>query len=145
MDARGARPVTPYTQRIPIRFADIDVLDHVNHAVILTYCETVRCDWFEVVAGYASMQALPFIIASAHVEYKAPIPKSAKLEIVLTCPKLGTKSWDFDYELRDGPTGKLFATARTVQVAFDYRLAATIAIPPALRALLEALSPPKRV
>lgn len=130
-----------YTQRIPIRFADIDVMDHVNHAVVLTYCETIRCDWFQDVVGSPSMRALPFIIASAHVEYVAPIPKSAQLEVRMSCPRIGGKSWDFDYQLADQATGQVFATAKTVQVAYEYAKAATIAIPAVLKSLLEGLAP----
>lgn len=129
-----------YVQSVPIRFSDIDALNHVNHAVTLTYCETVRCDWF-VAQGYPSMADLPFIIASAHVEYKAPIPKEAALEVAMTVPKVGTKSWEFDYAVRDRVAGTLFATCKTVQVAYDYKAGKTIEIPARLRERLQALAP----
>ena len=141
---RGGRvlaAVPAFVRPMPIRFADIDALDHVNHAVTLTYCETIRCDWFETL-GHTSMANLPFIIASAHVEYKAPIPKSAQLELAMTVPKVGTKSWEFDYEVRDR-RGTLFATAKTVQVAYDYKAGRSMAIPKELRDQLEALAPPR--
>ena len=128
-----------YAQVIPIRFADIDALNHVNHAVMLTYCETVRCDWFAA-NGWPSMGDLPFIVASAHIEYKAPIPKSAGLEVAMTVPKVGTKSWEFDYALRDRAAGTLFATCKTVQVAYDYKAARTVEVPAGLRAKLAALA-----
>lgn len=123
-----------------IRFRDIDALDHVNHAVMLTYCETVRCDWFQEVAGYPSMANLPFIVASAHIEYKAPIPKAAALEVAMWVPRLGSKSWDFDYELRDSTTKALFATVKTVQVGYDYKAQRTVEPPARLRTLLEGLA-----
>jgi acyl-CoA thioester hydrolase len=125
---------------MPIRFADIDALNHVNHAVVLTYAETVRCDWFAQVAGYPSMGHLPFIIASAHVEYKAPIPKEADLEVVLWQSRMGGKSWDFDYEVRDRRDGTLFATVKTVQVAYDYKAGRTMEMPAKLRQQLDGLA-----
>jgi acyl-CoA thioester hydrolase len=131
--------VPAYVQAMPIRFADIDALNHVNHAVMLTYCETIRCDWF-VAHGWPSMADLPFIVASAHIEYKAPIPKAADLELAMTVPKIGTKSWEFDYELRDRTAGTLFATAKTVQVGYDYKAGRTVELPPATRAKLAALA-----
>ena len=131
----------PHVQSIPIRFRDIDALDHVNHAVILTYAETVRCDWFAN-GGYPSMANLPFIIASAHVEYKAPVPKTADLQVRMWTSRLGGKSWDFDYEVRDAKLGTLFATVKTVQVGYDYKRGATVAPPEALRDKLQALTPP---
>ena len=128
-----------HAQAMPIRFADIDALNHVNHAVMLTYCETVRCDWFAA-NGWPSMGDLPFIVASAHIEYKAPMPKAAALEVRMSVPRIGTKSWEFDYELRDAAAGTLFATAKTVQVAYDYKAAKTIEVPAGLRAKLERLA-----
>ncbi|MEK6986155.1 MAG: thioesterase family protein [Candidatus Thermoplasmatota archaeon] len=130
----------PYLQTIAVRFRDIDALDHVNHAVIATYCETVRCDWFAL-HGWTSMANLPFIIASLHVEYKAPIPKTANLQIAVTVPRIGGKSWEFDYELKDATSGVLYATAKTIQVAYDYKAKATVALEGPLRAKLEALTP----
>jgi acyl-CoA thioesterase FadM len=80
--AHLVRIVPAFVLPIAIRFRDIDALDHVNHAVVLTFAETIRCDWFAQVAGYPSMANLPFIIASAHVEYKAPIAKTDPVEIL---------------------------------------------------------------
>ncbi len=87
------------------------------------------------------MANLPFIIASAHVEYKAPITKTDEIEIAMTVPRIGGKSWDFDYEVRHTRTKVVFATLKTVQVAYDYAKKATREIPIPLRALLAALSP----
>lgn len=131
----------PYTQAVPIRFRDIDALDHVNHAVTLTYAETVRCDYFQSI-GYPSMASLPFIIASAHVEYKAPILKSDPVELVMWTSRIGTKSWTFTYQVRNVATGKVYAEIETVQVGFDYAKQATVALSAELRAKLEALTPP---
>ena len=131
----------PYVQPIAIRFRDIDALDHVNHAVVLTYAETVRCDWFAA-QGWGSMANLPFIIASAHVEYKAPILKTDPIELAMWTSKLGTKSWTFRYAVRNQKTGQVYAEVETVQVAYDYAAKTTVAIEPGLRAKLEALTPP---
>lgn len=129
----------PYIAPIPIRFRDIDALDHVNHAVMLTYAETVRCDWFERELGVTSMAALPFILASAHVEYKAPIAKGTPLELAMWTERMGSKSWTFRYDLRHAGSGQVFAEITTVQVAYDYGAATTVPIDDGLRARLEAL------
>ncbi len=131
----------PHVASIAIRFRDIDALDHVNHAVILTYAETVRCDWFAA-NGWPSMAGLPFIIASAHVEYKAPILKTDDIEIAMGTSRIGTKSWTFLYHVRHRKTGQVFATVETVQVGYDYKAKATMALDAALRAKLEALTAP---
>jgi acyl-CoA thioester hydrolase len=130
-----------WVRPMPVRFRDVDALDHVNHAVMLTYAETVRCDWFQEVAGYPSMAGLPFILASAHVDYKAPIAKSDPVELAMWVSRFGGKSWDFDYEIRHAATKAVFATVRTVQVAYDYKAKRTMEMPGELRKKLETLLP----
>lgn len=128
-----------YIVPIDIRFADLDALGHVNSTKIFQYAEHARVNWLLEVAGAESSQSLPIIVASAHAEYKVPIPKSARLEVALRVGRIGTKSWEFDYDLRD-TDGTLFATVKTVQVAYDYATATSRAIDAALRAKLQALA-----
>jgi acyl-CoA thioester hydrolase len=131
--------VPAFVRPMAIRFRDIDALDHVNHAVMLTYAETIRCDWFQDVAGYPSMANLPFIIASAKIEYKAPIAKEDPIELAMWVSRFGGKSWDFSYEIRHAKTKSVYATILTVQVAYDYKAKKTQEIPAAVRAKLEAI------
>lgn len=131
-----------FVRPMPVRFRDIDALDHVNHAVMLTYAETIRCDWFQDVAGYPSMANLPFIVASAHIEYKAPINKADPVELAMWVSRFGGKSWDFSYEIRHAKTKAVYATVLTVQVAYDYQAKRTTEIPPAVRKLLEGIAQP---
>jgi acyl-CoA thioester hydrolase len=128
-----------HVQAMPIRFRDIDALDHVNHAVMLTYAETVRCDWFQAL-GFPSMANLPFIIASAHIEYKAPIAKAEDLELAMWTSRIGGKSWTFSYHLRRRSDRFVFAAVETVQVAYDYKAKRTMDVPADLRARLEGLT-----
>ena len=137
---RPARRVPAFVRPMAIRFRDIDALDHVNHAVMLTYAETIRCDWFQDVAGYPSMANLPFIIASARIEYKAPIAKADPIELAMWASRLGGKSWDFSYEIRHAQTKAVYATLLTVQVAYDYKARRTQEIPAPLRKLLDGLA-----
>lgn len=132
--------VGAFVQPIAIRFRDIDALNHVNHAVVLTYAETIRCDWFQATFGIPSMADLPFILASAHVDYKAPIAKSDEVEIAMWTSRIGTKSWTFKYSIRGRGGGDVLAEVETVQVAYDYAKGASVPVSPALRARLESIS-----
>ena len=129
-----------HVQPIEVRFRDIDALDHVNHAVVLTYCETVRCDWFAQATGTPSMAALPFILAAAKVEYRAPIRKEDPIEVAMSTVRIGTKSWTFRYEVRHRASKAVFAEVETVQVAYDYARRASTEVPAPLRRLLESLA-----
>jgi len=130
-----------YRVPIDVRFADLDALGHVNSTRILSYAEHARVEWLLEHGGAPSASELPIILASAHVEYKAPIQKSAQVEVVMWVAKVGTKSWEFDYEVRDRGTSAVYATVKTVQVAYDYAKAESRPIDPVLRAKLEALQP----
>jgi acyl-CoA thioester hydrolase len=128
-----------YRVLVDVRFADLDALGHVNSTRILEYAEHARVNWL-LEHGAPSASRLPIILASAHAEYKAPIQKSAHVEVLLSVSKVGTKSWTFDYDVRDAESGTTYATVQTVQVAYDYDRAQTIPIPPALRANLESMA-----
>lgn len=111
-----------YTAPIEIRFKDIDGLGHVNNAVYLTFLEHARMRFFTEEAGSESEKDFPFILAHAALDYKAPMKMEAKPEIRMWTSRIGGKSWDFDYEIRDREKGTVYATGKTVQVAYDYYL-----------------------
>ena len=55
--------------------------------------------------------------------------------------RIGGKSWDFDYEIRDGKTAILYATAKTEQVAYDYKLEKSDQLDGPLKDLVKSLMP----
>ena len=111
-----------YTVPVEVRFNDVDGLGHVNNALYLTYLEHARMRFFTEVAGSKSERDFPFILAMAAIDYKAPIKIGAQPVVKMWTARIGGKSWDFDYEIRDAKTGVVYATAKTVQVAYDYTL-----------------------
>ena len=131
--------MTDYIVPIDIRFADLDALGHVNSTKVFQFAEHARVNWLLEVAGAESSQRLPIIVASAHSEYKVPIPKTARLEVAMRVGRIGTKSWEFEYDLRDLKAGVLYATVKTVQVAYDYAKGESVAVDAAMRAKLERL------
>ena len=55
------------------------------------------------------------------------------------CPRLGTKSWDYDYRIEDRDSGALYATARSVQVYAHIPENRSEPLPEAIRAKFERL------
>ena len=90
---------------------------------------TTEPDPWLVLAGFAMALAglvlcgvgLP-LMAHAALDYKAPLKLGASPVVKMWTSRIGGKSWDFDYELKDRKTGVVYATAKTVQVAYDYQL-----------------------
>lgn len=111
-----------FTVSVEVRFNDVDGMGHVNNALFLTYLEHCRMRYFTEVAGSRSERDFPFILAHAALDYKSPMKMGAHPQVKMWTSRIGGKSWDFDYEIRDTKTGIIYATGKTVQVAYDYKL-----------------------
>ncbi len=130
-----------YEITMDVRFKDIDGLGHVNNAVYLTFLEHARMRFFTEEAGSESEKDFPFILAHASIDYKAPIKMGTDLIIKMWTSRIGGKSWDFDYEIRDRNKAVIYATAKTVQVAYDYYLEKSDRLEGDLLDLVKGLQP----
>lgn len=130
-----------YAIPVEVRFNDLDGLGHVNNAIYLTYLEHCRMRFFTEEAGSKSERDFPFILAHAALDYKAPLKLGASPVVKMWTSRIGGKSWDFDYELKDRKTGVVYATAKTVQVAYDYQLEKSDQLDGELLALVKGLRP----
>ena len=109
------------TLPIQVRFRDTDLLGHVNNAVYATYFETGRMEyWAQLNRGH-SFHDWPFILARIEIDFLAEAYAAEQLTLGIRVPRIGNKSFDFEYLLvRDGD-GTEVARGRSVQVMFDYR------------------------
>lgn len=130
-----------YSIPVEVRFNDLDGLGHVNNAIYLTYLEHCRMRFFTEEAGSKSERDFPFILAHAALDYKAPLKLGASPVVKMWTSRIGGKSWDFDYELKDRKTGVVYATAKTVQVAYDYQLEKSDMLEGELLELVKGLRP----
>lgn len=126
---------------IEVRFNDIDGMGHVNNALFLTYLEHCRMRFFTEVAGSKSERDFPFILAHAALDYKSPLKIGAQPQVKMWTSRIGGKSWDFDYEIKDRKTAVIYATGKTVQVAYDYKLEKSTELEGDLLALVKGLKP----
>jgi acyl-CoA thioester hydrolase len=112
---------------VQVRFSDCDPLGHVNNAVYLTYLEQARIVlWRHQLGvqlgrvGEVGASGERFILARAEVDFRSQAFDGDELEVRLTLAGFGRSSATYEYEIVDVPTGRLVATAKTVQVWFDY-------------------------
>ena len=126
---------------VDVRFNDVDGMGHVNNALYLTYLEHCRMRFFTEEAGSKSERDFPFILAHAALDYKAPVKMGASPVVKMWTSRIGGKSWDFDYEIKDKKTGVVYATGKTVQVAYDYQLEKSDALEGELKAFVKRLMP----
>jgi acyl-CoA thioester hydrolase len=128
----------PFRHAPEIRFSDVDAMGHVNNAVYFTYLEQARLAFCRMLTGARRIEDIRFILAHVECDYRVPIRLGDEVETLMTVGAVGRTSFSFDYTLVDRENGRIFATARTVQVMYDYAQGKPIPIPDDLR---DALRP----
>ncbi len=124
---------------VEIRYADIDAQRHVNNARYFTYMEQARVEYVRRVGLWdgGDFDGIGFIMAEQCCTYKAQISMSQPIEVGVRTAKLGRKSFELAYSLRDRSTHEELATGRTVLVAFDYLSNKSIPIPEIWRSTIQ--------
>lgn len=114
----------PFVHREPVRFRDLDGMAHVNNAVFSTYLEQARLAWF----GDTDPQPLEdVILARTEIDFRSPVRLGEVVEIGVRPARIGTKSFELEYELQ--ADGRLVASAKSVLVGYDYERAQSMPIP----------------
>ena len=149
-----------FRHKLDVRFRDCDPMGHVNNAVYLTYLEQARLAQWRALWGFgrrseagASEQrgadGLPapdvgagplpgVILARVEMDYKAPARFGDVLEVKIGLASVGRTSFTYEYEIVDD-RGRLVASARTVQVMYDYAAQRAVPIPAEISGLFDTL------
>ena len=126
-----------FTIEIPVRFRDIDGMQHVNNAVYFTYMEQARSEWYRDLMGITAVGEFDFILARAECDFRAPIGFGETVVVRVKLTKIGDSSFRFKYELRSKERDTLFATGESVQVCYDYKRGKPVLVPPRFRKKLD--------
>lgn len=125
------------SKKLNIRFADIDVMGHVNNAIFLSYFEEGRMAYFEEVIGTDwNWTKDGVVLARNEVDYKFPILLKDKPVIDTWLVEVGTKSLIFEYCIYCEEE-KVYAKGKSVLVCFDYEKGVTKEVPEQWRSLLQ--------
>ena len=129
---------------IPVRFADCDVLGHVNNAKYITYMEQVRVDYFAQIMGiYLSgplaNPEVSAIIAEVTCAFKSPVHQGEIIVTKVRTSEMKRSSLIMEYKLVDQKTNRLVATGRSVTVAYNYKENKSIPIPNEIRKKIEKI------
>ena len=85
--------------RETVRFRDLDGMGHVNNAVFSTYLEQARLAWF---GEPTELPLQDVILARTEIDFRSPVAWGETVEIGVRPSRLGTKSFELEYELRSG-------------------------------------------
>ncbi len=123
-----------FSMPIDVRFADLDALGHVNHAVFITYLEHARTRWWRQLLGERRFEEEGFVMARVEIDYRKPIGLDDPVRVELRCTHMGHTSFALAYKVIRETDGVILAEAQTVQVMVDF----TNMRPHILRAQTEA-------
>jgi acyl-CoA thioester hydrolase len=100
---------------VDVRWRDVDALDHVNHAVFLTYLEEGRDAFYTQLLG----RDPSYVVVRLEVDLRAEVRYADRRVMVrIEAERLGTTSLT-TRETITTPSGELAAEARVVTVRWD--------------------------
>jgi len=142
----GAAPELPtrdrYTFSIPmtVRWADMDVLGHVNNAKYFTYLESARTAFFDAVNLWKFREHPRQGIAVVHAEcnFRQQVRYPAELEVDLRVTRIGEKSFTIEYGIFRKGTDEVVGDGSSIAVWMDFDASRALPLTPEMRRILEA-------
>ena len=125
------------THELHPRFRDTDAMGHINNAVYVTYLEVARQEYWRAFSREQDYRRVPFILAHVTIDFRSEALVNEALLLGIRCSAIGTKSFAFQYEIREKESGRLVVEATSVQVCYDYEAKQSHAVPAELRRQLE--------
>ena len=128
-----------YKTVIETRFADLDMMGHVNNAIYFTYMEIGRTKYWHHAIGW-DWTKTGVVIGSASIDYITPVFLTDKISMYVRTSRIGNTSFDLEYLIVKNVNGQeiICNRGKTVCVAFDYTTKKPAAIPERERAKMVA-------
>jgi acyl-CoA thioester hydrolase len=117
----------PFEHQVDVRWRDVDALDHVNHAVFLTYLEEGRDAYYARLVG-----DLAYVVARIELDLRAEIRLThRRVTVRIEAERLGRTSLTTREQIltADG----VAAAARVVTVRWDASARCSVPFTPAER------------
>jgi acyl-CoA thioester hydrolase len=119
-----------YKTTIETRFADFDMMGHVNNAHYFTYMEIGRTRYWKQAVNW-DWKKTGVVIANASLSYILPILLEDEVHMYIRTSRIGTTSFDLEYLIVKMVNGaeSICSEGKTVCVAYDYQSKTPIPIP----------------
>lgn len=126
--------------KVPVRWADMDAVGHVNNAVYFTYCETARVAYFDDVGigDFASADHGPALV-HASLDFRRQIRYPAVLDVGVRVTEVGARSFRMEYAIFFEATDTLVANGAGVVAWVDYAAGRSTDIPESLRSAISEI------
>ena len=118
-----------HTERMVLRWSDMDAFGHVNNAMYFTYFEQVRVDWLRTLGvGHG------LVLANASCTYLKPLTFPAEIDVALYAGQVGNSSLDTYVTIQPvTDSNDLYILGHGTIVWFDHAAGRPIAIPESVR------------
>ncbi|WP_298332609.1 thioesterase family protein [Haloactinopolyspora sp.] len=113
-----------HVTHVPLRWADMDALGHVNNVVYLRYLQEARVDMLFVHAPLHGAEELieGVVVARHEIGYRAPLHfRAGSVRVETWVSTIGTASFTLGYEVLDvdDDVRTVYAVASSVLVPYD--------------------------
>lgn len=127
-----------WTERIKVRWGDMDALGHVNNTEYFRYMEQTRISWFDALGIPILANGCGPVIVRAACDFIIPITYPATVSVATYLQKVGRSSFTVTHELRpDADPAVLFASGEVVVAWIDHAQGKSIPLPAGVRQALK--------
>ena len=124
---------------IQVRFADLDVLGHVNNSIYLSYFEMTRVHYFKELLGDSwDWKKNGVLLVRNEIDYIEPILLHQKPYVSMNLIEIGNKSFKIGYEIF--VEEKIHTKGCSVLVCYDSVTNQTISVPIEMKKALNNLN-----
>ncbi len=119
----GRRSDTGYVVQVPVRWSDMDVYAHINHARMVTLIEEARIPFLFYDGRPTASLREGCVVADLHVRYRGQVRHDeGPIEVTMFVEQVRAVDFTVGYEVRPrggAPDSTPSVTASTQLVAFD--------------------------
>jgi acyl-CoA thioester hydrolase len=131
---------TGFVSPVPVRWSDIDMYQHINHATMVTMLEEARVPFLTPAFG-AEIITVGLLVADVRVTYKGQLRLTdSPLQVTIWTKQLRTVDFTLGYEVRSvtaDPESRPAVIAETQLAAFDIEVQRLVRLSPHHREYLQ--------
>lgn len=109
------RQTYPYSVDVPPRYADLDVMGHINNVAIASMFETGRISFHHQLHAHPREQGVRWLVAGVNINYLAEMHMPCPVTIASGLKRIGNTSWTILSAAFQ--EGECHSTCETVMVA----------------------------
>ena len=88
-----------YTSIIPMRWGDMDAMEHVNNTVYFRYLEQARIEWYAFI-GREKNAGMETVVVNAHCSFMVALTYPGEIEVRTYAGAPGRTSFEIVQEIR---------------------------------------------